>query len=176
MLTKESRTLCTHTHTHTLHTHTHTLHPLLSTPRSPSLSPVILLFVMFRGQHQSIRGKGGYSVLKETLFDKNGHSPFSRKYTGDEAAALQSCPENFHETTLSASKGDRRGIFLPVSQRSFSQCSGLVLVLLCCHIKGIGCEFKSFHRRLTGRRKHVAPRYLGQTRAPNHWHGNKTYY
>lgn len=72
-------------------------------------------------------------------------------------------------------KGTGEG-FSPQCLSALSQRSGPVLVLLCCHIKGKGCEFKSFHRRLPGRREHVAPRYLGQIRAASRWHGNKTYY
>ena len=82
---------------------THTLTsavPIIVNP-SLSFSQVVLLFVLFRGQHQSIWGMGGYSVLKEMLFDKKKKKekkwsfPFSRKYRGCGATALQSCPENF---------------------------------------------------------------------------------
>lgn len=55
-----------------LHTHTHTppLQPFTVNP------PFSLSFIC------SEDGGGGDSVLKEMLFHKNGHSPFSRKYQG----------------------------------------------------------------------------------------------
>ena len=151
--------LYTHTYTHT-HTHTPPPHPLLSTPLSlsPFLSQVTLLFVMFRGQHQSVWGMGGYSVLKEMLFHKNGHSPFSRKYRGHAAAALQSCPENFpwNDFDFLHLKGTNGG-FSPwcLARRSLSsRCSWLFFnVVLSCHMKGAECEFNSSHRRAADRRK-----------------------
>lgn len=69
-------------------THSPPPHPLLSTPPHPTPpththtffpSQVVLLFVMFRGRHQKHLRNGGYSELKETLFDKKSSFAFQQE-------------------------------------------------------------------------------------------------
>ena len=142
--------LYTHTHTHThLHHRTHYCQPLFL---SLSLSQVILLFVMFRGQNQSIWGMGGYSVLKEMLFHKNGHSPFSWKHRGYAATALQSCPENFPWNDFDC-------LHLKGTSGGFSHwcLCALFLTLFSCFL-AIWKKFNSSRGRISGRQKKKKPR------------------
>lgn len=69
---------------------------------------------MFTGQHQSIRGIGGYSVLKE-MFPRNGHPLFNGKYRGYATSALQSFRGNFSWIDFDCvhPKGTRKDFLLP---------------------------------------------------------------